>query len=292
MTMGRTPMTKDFSAAAPSSAKPPVIIRRDDFVKLAAVAERVAQGSAAAELVDLVRALEAERRAQEWEAEDATIALGVYAGDERGYFRWWNVEREIRIKPGMPAWRLLWQDGTQEIAVFDHPPVSADQMARLEHLGIATLQSTYPKGAPFRFLQVNDPNMGHAIRGPFLRADSASGPPGGAWIVSGPDSGRVAWAKNSFDARFMASCVNMAIELEQEVARYGSGDYSFPKEIEKSGLRGVIRRLRQSIEPQERWENEPPEALRAMGVELERLLLEFLAASRTFRFGKPFRDRT
>jgi len=284
-------MMKDFSAAVRPATEAPVLLQRDNFFRLVSTAESIARGAATADdLVALVLALEAERHAAEWEAEDAAVVSDNYVGDERGYFRWWNVEREIRERPGQPAWVQLWQDGDQDIAVFDHPPVPADRMARLESLGIAKRQPSYPPKAPFRFFLVSNPAMMMEIREPALSVDDAGGPPGGAWIVSDPERNRVAWVKSRFDASFMTSFVNAATKLSKEVSRHGGGNTDFAAQVQKSGLRGLIRMLRRSIEPEERWEAEPPEALRAAGAELERVLVEFLDARQMHRYGKPRGD--
>lgn len=284
-------MMNDVSATVRPATEAPVLVRRDTFSKLVSTAQGLAQGAATADdLVALVLALEAERHAVEWEAEDATVAPDNYVGDERGYFRWWNLEPEFRDRPGQPAWVQLWQDGDQDIAVFDEPPVPADRIARLESLGTAKRQPTYPPQAPFRFVLVRDPTMVSHAHGPTLSVDNASGPPGGAWIVSDPERNRVAWAKSRYDASFMTSLVNAATRLNKEVSRYGGGTTDFVAQVEKSGLRGLVRMLRRSIEPEERWESEPPEALRTAGAELERVLVEFLDARQMHRCGQPRGD--
>jgi hypothetical protein len=275
---------------------PPILVDRSAFTDLVALARRtIEERSGAFELADAVLALEAERHRVEWDDTDASVPFGRYVGDERGFFRWLEVPPEARNNPGQPVLRELWRGGNEEITVVDQPPIPAERMARLESLGIASPESwRHLAEAPFSFFNVADPRSGRIfymadpswgrIRAPLLAVvEKAAGPPGGAWIVAGVNREPVAWVGSDMDAAYMACAVNMALELELDVARGSYGRYDFPARICGSGIVGLIRMLRRSIEPEERWEPEPSDALRAAGAELEKRLVEFLAEARPHR---------
>lgn len=259
---------------------PPVLVRRAAFAALMTAAKRAAQDpSALDDLVAAAHALEAERRETEWDAEDAKTTPGSYIGDEHGYFRWMQIAPEARDQPGSPAIRPFWRQADQEITVVVEPPVSTEQMARLERFGIARRAAPSPlPAAPFNVYYVSDPKWLTAVHMPPFGVETTPAPPGGSWIVAGPDRQRIAWARSGLDAAYLAAAVNMALRLEKDVMRFGYGDLRFPPHIEKTGLLGLIRWLRMSIEPQERWEAPPPEALESAGAELEKHLIAFMEA--------------
>jgi hypothetical protein len=105
----------------------------------------------------------------------------------------------------------------------------------------------------------------------------------GAWLRSGTGEA-IAWVRWSEEGSYLADCVNLILKLEREVSRYGGANPLFPHEIEPNGLVGLIRALRRSVAPQERWERDfPLEELSNEGKELENRLLEFLQHIATFR---------
>jgi hypothetical protein len=271
---------------------PPVLVNRSAFTELVALARRTVEDrSGGFELADAVLALEAERHRVEWDDADATVPVGRYVGDERGFFRWLDMPPEVRDRPGQPVLRELWQGGKETITVVDQPPISADRMARLESLGIAMPESwSHLAEAPFRFFLVRNPMwMGNNRESSWV-VEKAAGAPGGAWIVAGVDRQPLAWVGSELDAAYIGSAVNMALELEMDVRRGSYGRYDFPEQIGESGIIGLIRMLRRSIEPEERWESEPPETLRAAGAELEKRLVEFMAEVRPHRVNQ--RDKS
>jgi hypothetical protein len=283
---------------------PPILVNRSQFNDLVALARRTAEDrSRGFELADAVLALEAERHRLEWDDADTTVPVGRYVGDERGFFRWLEVPPEARNNPGQPVLRELWRGGNEEITVVDQPPIPAERMARLESLGIASPESwRHLAEAPFSFFYVGDPRWGRIfymadpswsrIRAPSLAVvEKAAGPPGGAWIVAGVNREPVAWVGSDMDAAYMACAVNMALELEMDVARGSCGSYDFPARICGSGIVGLIRMLRRSIEPEERWEPEPSDALRAAGAELEKRVVEFMAEVCPHRVNQSDKDR-
>jgi hypothetical protein len=274
------------------AAAPPILVNRSAFTELVALARRAAEErSGTSELADAVLALEAERHRVEWDDTDASVRMGRYVGDERGFFRWLEVPPEARNNPGQPALRELWRGGNDEITVVDQPPIPAARMARLESLGIAQPELwRHVAEAPFSFFYVGVPTLGR-IREPSLAVEKTAGAPGGAWIVAGVNREPLAWVGSDMDAAYMACAVNMALELEMDVTRGSYGRHDFPEQICGSGIVGLIRMLRRSIEPEERWESEPPNTLRAAGAELEKRLGEFLAEARPHRFNQRDKSR-
>jgi hypothetical protein len=295
----QNPSTEDDARSAPvaliptkhATTAPPILVNRSAFIDVVALARRAAEdGSGASALANAVLALEAERHRLEWDDADTSLPIGSYAGDERGYFRMFPARIEER-KPGHPPLRVLWRGGKEEITVVDQPPVPAGRMARLKSLGIARPRSwMHLVSAPFTFVDVADPRWCR-IRTPSLAVEKAVGTPGGAWIVAGENREPLAWVGRDMDASYMAEAVNMALELEMDVARGSYGLLNFPGQIKESGILGLVRMLRRSIEPQERWEREPSDALRAAGAELEKRLVEFLTEVRPRRLNRQKKDK-
>ena len=263
----------------------PVLVNRSAFTDLVALARRTANDrSVGLALADAVLALEAERHRVEWDENDA-VPIGLYAGDEQGYLRYREVPPEVRNNPGQPPLKTLWRRGDLEITVVDQLPIPADRMACLVSLGIAQprlLALLADAAPPFNFFYVCDPRWGK-LQGP-MAVEKVAGPPGGAWIVAGVNREPFAWVGTDIDATYVASALNMSLELEMDVTRGSTGRYDFPARVCGSGIVGLIRMLRRSIEPEEPWEAEPSETLRAAGAELQKRLLEFLAQARPHRF--------
>ena len=271
------------------SPEPPVLVRRAAFAELISQAERAAENpKALPDLLEAVRVLEAERHAAEWDAEDARVTPGTYVGDaDGGYFRWMQVAPEARGKPDTPPLKVFWRKGDQEFTAVDEPPVSPDQMARLQKLDLAkpSLHSDL-EGAPVRVFYVTNLTYKATFYDPPIGVAKAAGPPGGSWIVSGLERRPTAWVGSSLDADYMVSAVRMAQALEREVYPRSAGSIMFTRHVEKNGLLGLVRSLRNTIEPEERWEPPPPEALSQAGAEVERSLVAFLAARRERRGGR------
>lgn len=269
------------------SAEAPVLVDRAAFARLVAAAERATQDPATLDaLVEAVRTLEAERHATEWDMADAGVAEGTYFGDEDGYQRAHPAPDLAGLRPDMPPARVLFRSDRAfgDIIVADEPPVPVERIARLEALGIAAPSAWVLYPIPYRTISVSKPlQMGFSWRTPRAVA-KVQGPPGGAWLVSGPERRPFAWFANSADADYTAASLDMVSALSGEVTRFGGGSFT-PQDIIKSGFLGLIRALRWSVEPGERWEREPPEALRAVGVELEKRLVEFLAGRQAYRSG-------
>lgn len=268
------------------SADAPVLVDRPTFARLVETAKRCAENPAlAADLIDIVQTLEAQRHAVEWDEEDAKVRPGTFLGDEHQYYRFLNGKPIGPSGPNMPKFKVLWRSEHGEIFVADRP-VSADQMNRLEALGIAAPLEHFRVPMPYRAVSVRDPRHMSLVWTSPLEVVKSPEPPGGAWLVAGPDRRPFAWFASGSDADYVAASLDMVDTLSREISRFGRGAI-LPQEIAKSGLAGLIRSLRWSIEASERWESEPPEALRALGIELEKNLVAFLAGREAFHSSPP-----
>jgi hypothetical protein len=264
------------------SADAPVLVDRSTFARLVETAERCAENPAlTADLVDIVRTLEAQRHAVEWDEEDAKIRPGTFLGDEHQYYRFLNGKPIGPSGPNMPKFKVLWRSEHGEVFVADKP-VSADHMNRLEALGIAAPLERFLSPIPYRAVSVRDPRHMGLVWTPPLEVVKSPEPPGGAWLVAGQDRRPCAWFANAPDADNTAASLDMVRTLAQEISRFGRGGTLVPQKIAQDGFLGLIRNLRSSIEASERWESEPPEALRALGIELEKNLVAFLAGREAF----------
>jgi hypothetical protein len=264
------------------SADAPVLVDRPTFARLVETAKRCAENPAlAADLVDIVQTLEAQRHSVEWDEEDAKVRPGTFLGDEHQYYRFLDGKPIGPSGPNMPKFKVLWRSEHGEIFVADRP-VSADQMNRLEALGIAAPLERFFVQMPYRAVSVRDPRHMGLVWTPPLEVVKSPEPPGGAWLVAGPARRPFAWFSNGADADYAAASLNMVETLSKEISRFGRGGTLLPQEIAKNGFLGLIRWLRWSIEASERWEAEPPQALRTLGIELEKNLAAFLEGREAF----------